>query len=141
MASATPESISEVLSLQLRATDAGGVADEIGRTWQAFEAALTPILGKRGVAALYQRSLHRARASHPWLCDPDETIPATIDLAALQAAIAGRDRESAAAGGRAFLQAFHDLLASLVGPSLTGRLLRPGWARPVRDTPAEDPAP
>jgi hypothetical protein len=141
MASATPPSFTEVLSSQFHETDAGGIADEIGRTWQTFEAALTPILGKRGVAALYQRSLHLARAGHPWLCDPAETIPATIDLPALKAAIVACDRDVAAAGSRAFLQSFHDLLASLVGPALTGRLLRPGWARSAGDAPAEDPAP
>ena len=44
----------------------------------------------------------------------------------------------AAAGGTALFQSFHELLASLVGASLTDRLLRSVWAHSSGASPAQD---
>ena len=44
-------------------------------------------------------------------------------------------------GGGALLQTFYELLASLVGPSLTERLLRSVWAHSSSGPPAQDTSP
>lgn len=99
------------------------IAASTTATWQAIDRALQPILGRRGVEALYWRSLQLAAGSHPWLVDDSESADGAMDLTALASAVAGQDAESADAGCRALLDHFKDLLVSLVGASLTDRLL------------------
>jgi len=121
--------------------DAAHIADAIVLIWQAIDAALHPILGQRGVASLYKRSLHLAGSVHPWLAGIQEGIPTSLDLAALKSAIEQQSSFDAAAGSGALLQTFYELLASLVGPLLTGQLLRSVWANSSSAAPAQDTLP
>ena len=121
--------------------DAVQVGDAMFAIWEEIDDALTPILGQRGMAALYDRSLHLAAAGHPWLAAPDERDPPAVGPAALKSALARRSSAVAMAGASAFLQTFHELLASLVGASLTERLLRPVWSIPSSGPPAQDTSP
>ena len=107
--------------------DAARIADALVSTCQRIDAALTPIIGQRGVAALYRRSLHLVAATYPWLAAAHPGVEAPIDLATLKSALAKQSGASAAAGGRALVRTFHDLLATLIGPSLTERLLLSVW--------------
>ena len=120
---------------------AAQVAAAAVATWQEIDAALAPIVGPRGVAALYRRSLHLTSAAHPWLAGASAGLHDAIDLAALDVVLARQDSASAAAGGDALLQTFHDLLATLVGASLTERLLRSVWANTSSGSPAQDATP
>ena len=107
---------------------------------QDIAAVLTPVLGARGVAALYQRALHVTRGSHAWLAEPLEIAQPSIDLVALKAAFARQDRAEATAAATAVLLTFHDLLASLIGSALSERLLEPVWAQSLRrPTPQDTP--
>lgn len=94
---------------------------------QEIEAALVPIVGQRGVDALFARSLQLSAKSHAWLNPSAEGIPVLFDARALREAIALRSAPEAAAGACFLLQNFCDLLAKLVGRSLTERLLRAPW--------------
>lgn len=129
--------------------DAAQIADAIVSTLRELEAALFPIIGRGGVAALYERSLHLTAPSHPWLSaanEGDQTrlsgtnegAPAPVDLAVLKAILAQQSSASAAAGGGAFLQTIYDLLTSLVGPSLAERLVRPAGTGSSSGLPAQD---
>ena len=124
--------------LARRAETAGQVADTMVSTWQAINAALSPIIGQRGVAVLYKRSLYLTGHAHPWLADMQEDSQATMDLVALKSVFAQQSNTHAAAAGGAFLQTFHELLSSLIGLSLTERLLRPVWAPFSSGPPAQD---
>jgi hypothetical protein len=124
--------------LARRAETAGQVADTMVSTWQAINAALSPIIGQRGVAVLYKRSLHLTGHAHPWLANMQEDSQDTMDLVALKSAFAQQSSTHAAAAGGAFLQTFHELLSSLIGLSLTERLLRPVWAPFSSGPPAQD---
>lgn len=126
------------VALARRAKTAGQVADAMASTWQAIDAALSPVIGHRGVAMLYKRSLHVTRAAHPWLTGTSEDGPATMDLVALKSVFAQQSSTHAIAAGGAFLQTFHELLSSLIGLSLTERLLRPVWAPFLSGPPAQD---
>lgn len=121
--------------------DAARTAGAIVALWEQVEAALTPIIGQRGVAALYRRSLYLAAAAHPWL-EPQQGPQATMDLAALKSAMTRQDSTDAAAGGVAVLQAFQTLLISLIGSSLTLRLLDAVWTppSPSSGSPTQDPS-
>ena len=126
----------------LRATDAEALADaaQIANAmvsiWLEIEASLAPVIGRRGMAALYQRCLCLTVASHPWLPVPAE-VPLTLDLPALQASVARQASAEALRGGSTLLHTFCELLGSLIGTSLARRLLGPLWESPADDAPRE----
>jgi hypothetical protein len=120
---------------------AAQIAEAVFTKCQAIEAALTPIIGLRGVAALHRRGLHLAARSHPWLADALPGEPASEGRAILKTLLSRQTSADAALGGAAFLQAFYDLLASLVGLSLTERLLRSAWIDFLGAPPAQDTSP
>jgi len=120
--------------------DSTRVADVVVSVWQDIGTALKPILGEQGVAALYERSLHRAGAAATGLVAP-EKIQRPMDLVALRAVLAQQSSAQAVAMGSALLQTFHDLLATLVGPLLTERLLRSVWTEFPGSLPGQDTSP
>lgn len=123
---------------------AAQVAAACAATWLEVEAALAPIIGRRGVAALGQRSLHLASAQYPWLDARHAGNPDTLDQALLVALLAPRHSDEAAAAASAFLQTFRELLSNLIGASLSERLLHNVWGPPdtaLRCAPAQNPTP
>ena len=127
-------------SLMQRASNgesAEPVVEVIVRAWREIDAALSPVIGKQGVAALYRRCLHIVAPTHPWLATTQPGIADALDLAALRSALSSQSSANAAAGGAATLEEFHELLASMVGHSLTGQLLRPVWANLFSTPPSQ----
>ena len=114
------------------------VADAAVAVWRDVDAALNSVIGLRGVAALYRRSLFLQRVNYPWLASALSGPATAMDLAALKTALAQQDSAVAAAAGGATLQTFYELLTNLVGPSLTERLLRTVWATLLGGTPTQD---
>lgn len=103
-------------------------------TWRHVAGALAPVIGELGVMALYDRSLRLAGAEFPWLL----TVPKAPQMGAaldhLRQCLAAReatDAAAVAAATSAHLCLFADLLAGLIGPSLSERLLRPVWGDPA----------
>ncbi len=117
---------------------AAQIAETVFAKCQAIVAALAPIIGLRGVAALHRRSLHLAGRNHSWLAERPPGEQPSEDLAVVKTLISRQTSADAALGGAAFLQAFHDLLASLVGLSLTERLLRSVWIDFMGASPTQD---
>ena len=115
-----------------RDADAAQIADAMVTTWQRIDAALAPVIGTRGVAALYERSRHLTGRTHPWLVD------AAIDPAALKSVVARQNETDAVLGCSAFVQTFDRLLGDLIGPSLAERLLGSAWADAASGPPARD---
>lgn len=114
--------------------------DEALPVWRKIDAALSPVIGQRGVAALYQRSLFLTCTDHPSLRPAYESAQRPGDFEALKAALVLPTGPAAEAANRALLQTFIDLLARLVGRALTERLLEsvlnPSSRGPaVQDTP------
>ena len=87
-------------------------------------AALEPILGREGVSALFERSLHRTSVDFPWLAEGIQALQSGTGLDGLEPTFARQDPAHAAAGGLAFFDAFYALLSSLVGLSLADQLLQ-----------------
>ncbi len=137
MSSANPEgrSITAPLAHRVAAgADAAQIASAVVNVWHEIDDALTPIVGAGGVVALYQRSLHLTAAAYPGLAlKANGGGPAQ-----LQSLLAQQNPADAAASGSAFLLTFHGLLSSLVGPSLTERLLRSVWAPLSSGPPPQD---
>ncbi len=114
------------------------IATAVFAIWIEIDDALTPIVGPQGLVALYRRTVHLAAAQYPWLAGRDEGVLTDTDPAVLKSVLAQRSSAEAAAGGSAFLHIFHELLASLIGPSLTARLLRSVWESPSSGRTAQD---
>jgi hypothetical protein len=120
------------------------IAATCGALWLELDEVLSPIIGHRGVNALGQRSLHLARAAHPWLAARQPGGPVILDSALLVSLLAQRSSDDSAAAGDAFLQTFRELLTSLIGDSLTERLLRTVWGPPdtsLNRPSVQDPEP
>lgn len=90
-----------------------------------MQAALSPVIGRGGVAALYRRALHLARNDYVWLAPACEGAVTPGDLSSLRAALCAQDAVTAAAAHDTIMRTLNDLLATLIGPALTERLLKP----------------
>ena len=124
---------------------AAQIADTAVQTWHEIHTALSPVIGPRGVQALYRRTLYLTRSTHPWLASGREASgrekPDPDDYADLRAALAQQTSAVAAAAHGALLHHFFDLLTSLIGGSLTERLLRSVWDRLPSGDAAQDTTP
>jgi hypothetical protein len=117
------------------------VAAMVASAFRGIDQALVPIIGQRGVAALYKRSVQLASHVHPWLPRPREGVHPPMDVSALTTELALQSPASAAAAGDQLLQTFGELLISLIGSSLTDRLLRPVWATLLSGASAQESTP
>lgn len=118
------------------------VADAAVAAWARIDRQLAPTVGRRGVAALFRRSVHIAQADRPWLAPVFEATAGegTEAVEALRAALAARDADVAAAASSQILAIFRDLLAGLVGENLA-QLLLPPDTDTTGDDPPKDSAP
>ena len=78
------------------------IATACAALWQELQAVLSPIIGARGVAALGQRSLQLASATHPWLVAGQPGGPHALDTSMLVPLLEQRSRDDAAAAGSTF---------------------------------------
>lgn len=117
------------------------IVDTILTVWREIEEALSPIIGHRGVAALFNRSLKLVSGTHSWLAGCLGDALEAPDPTALRSALLQQPAAEAAAAGAAVFQSFHGLLASLVGAPLTNQLLRSVWVPSTGTTSAQDLSP
>jgi hypothetical protein len=99
------------------------------------------VIGARGISALFKRSLHLAHADYPWLAAAYEGAVEPGDFTSLRAALSRQTGEHAAAAHDAMVQTFNDLLANLIGGSLTQRLLQSVWDHPSSGHAVQDNSP
>jgi hypothetical protein len=118
--------------------DAAAIAQAVVDCWRDVEAALSPIIGQRGVLAIYHRCMHVASATYVWLPRTPADPAAPMDLAALQTLFAQQPVAQALACGHEALLGFEHILSSLIGLSLAHRLLRAAWGAPAGGTPTQD---
>ncbi len=121
--------------------DARHVARAAVTIWRAIDDALSPVIGLRGSSALYRRSLHLARGAYPCLAAAYEGTSQPGDFSALEAALAQQTSMDAASAHDTLLQTFHDLLADLIGRSLTQRLLQAVWEPHSSGNAVQDDSP
>lgn len=108
------------------APKAGAFAEAALNTWEQVAARLVPVIGARGVAVLFSRSLHLTSTTFPWLAAARHGDHATL-LAGLKARLAASQAGAAAEASSVLLLTFVELLATLIGESLTDRLLGTVW--------------
>ncbi len=101
--------------------DAPGIAATAILTWVSVQSRLAPIIGEDGFRVLFARSLHRARVEHPWLAR--EAVQPDNPFSMLKASLESQADGSAEEGSRALMAHFKELLGSLIGEDLAGRLM------------------
>jgi hypothetical protein len=121
------------MTLVLRAgqhPNADTAAEATAATWREVAVQLTPVIGARGLDVLFNRALHQTSAAFPWLALAVDRGGSASPLPSLMSCLAGQQTSSATEASYTLLLTFTELLASLIGESLTTRLLAPVWAPP-----------
>lgn len=113
-----------LLSLVATGASSSQIAEIAVKKWQEIDAVLSPIIGREGMATLYKRALHLIRDDYPWLTAAHEGELAFGDFVALKSVLSERTSAEASAASLALYQRFYKTLVSLIGESLTDRLLK-----------------
>lgn len=111
--------------------DGTSLAETSLRAWERVVGQLAPVIGPRGVDALFRRAIHMTKSRFPWLEVTWETKDGAFPAASFLACLSARDPAVAAEGSLELLIAFTELLGTLIGIALTERLLGPIWAIPA----------
>ena len=119
------------------APDASVIAEATLNTWRQVTDRLAPVIGARGVDALFSRSLHVTSKTFPWLAMAGNDGNSAALLAGLKLRLAGQETAAAAQASYSLLVNFTELLATLIGASLTERLLAPVWRPPSPESEQE----
>lgn len=140
-----PQDLQRLIALLAQRAGGAVPAAEMGEVivgaWVQIDAALKPIVGSRSVAMLFKRSLFLTAATHAWLSEAADGLPEEMNLDGLRRALGERSSADIAVGGGALLKNFEALLASLVGSSLSERLLRSVWTNLLSGAAAKDSPP
>lgn len=120
--------------------DAMQIADAIVVVWSEIDSALAPIIGHGGVIALCKRSLYLAAQRHACLTDAYASIQSGGEFTDFKPVIAQQTGITVSVGDEVFQQ-FNGLLVSLIGSSLTERLLRSVWENSLAAPPAQEHLP
>jgi hypothetical protein len=113
--------------------DAASISETAVSTWRRVDAALSPIIGRSGVMALFRRSVFLTVGAYPWMVAVTAGDSRHDGLALLEQASSQQTGAVAAAANCALLQTFCDLLGGLIGAPLTERLLQSAWHGPSGD--------
>ena len=107
--------------------DIASIAEAIISILQGMDIALTPIIGQHGVIGLYRRSLHLCAFAHPRVARTYDGLPTAMDLIALKSVLVEQQDTDALFFGEVLLTTLYELLTTLIGHSLTARLLCDVW--------------
>jgi hypothetical protein len=108
--------------------DAMTIAAATVALWLQISARLVPVLGARGVEVLFSRALFLAGSSYSWLGGAWDRGRGAPSIDVVRARLGRQEAAVAVPASCEFLFVFTVLLATLIGDSLTDRLLGPVWA-------------
>jgi hypothetical protein len=98
--------------------------------WERLAAELSVIIGDRGFASLYSRSLNEAGSDFAWL-EPHPPKPPYDAFKLLASILETRTPAEAQAANAAVLNIFIDTLIILIGELVTNSILRTAWGDDV----------
>ncbi len=107
--------------------DAPAVAAAALRAYERLAHGLVPLIGEVGINAVCARSVHLTQRDFSWLARAGPAEPRDAPFTHVRASLERQDPAVATDAAIAVLATFGDLLASLIGDSLTTRLLREAW--------------
>jgi hypothetical protein len=94
--------------------------------WELMAAQIISVIGESGFSSIYARSLFLAQSTFPWLPD-DSTAAAEHRFAELKKSLDAQPASQAGEANSLLLLTFTDILASLIGETLTSHLLYLAW--------------
>lgn len=94
--------------------------------WQQLGSQLTSTIGRGGFNALFSRSLHITNSEFPWL-SAHVLSSSDEQFAELKNDLAKQSAAEAYKASNALLLTFTDILASLIGESLTTDIINSAW--------------
>ena len=106
------------------AGDARAIAEATLSTWHQMAALLTPVIGAKGVDILFRRALQQTSITFRWLTTAEDYEESSTTL---KTRLARRETDDAAEASYTLMVTFIELLATMIGESLTERLLRSLW--------------
>ena len=107
------------------------VADVSISLWVKLAAELVLLIGDGGFLPLYRRSVQLSAANFPWLQSASVEISlesGSTRFAGLKRSIEAQDADEASQASAFLLNTFIDMLARLIGETLTIGILRSAWA-------------
>lgn len=139
---ATPARRQTALRWLARETEGGHRARDLAaaaaRVYQKLAGSLSPIVGQVGAHALLSRSIHLATAEHAALAGLARADPAS-EAVSLKGRLETLEPEEITEAAVALFATFTGLLASLIGDTLTSRLLEDAWPGiPFGESSAEE---
>lgn len=110
------------------------VVDAAISLWEKLAAEIISIIGEGGFTSLYARSVFLAQSSFPWLAASLLAPQTDYRFAQLRISLAEQTPAHAGEANRLLLTTFTDILASLIGESLTASILRSAWGNDDSDS-------
>ena len=107
--------------------DAKAFAAAARRVYDALAGQLALLIGDGGVRALTARSLHLVQREFPWLAEAREPDPLEGGFAQVRSRLERQEPLLAMEAAAATLATLGGLLATLIGDTLTMRVLRAAW--------------
>lgn len=137
------EEFADLIFAQRFAKDANAsqIADAASATWRDINIALSPVIGQHGVVALIKRSIHLQHIRYPALQTLYGSSILPDEFSALHALLFKETATNAVLINNALLNTFYELLANLIGASLTNQLLHSVFATPSNGDPVQDTLP
>ncbi len=118
-------------------SDIAKIANAVVATLQDMNAALAPVIGERGVVALFRRSFIVC-SKNPRLAGMYDSLLPAMTLAEFKIVLLKQSAVNALYLGECLLTSLYQLLTTLIGPSLTAKLLRSVLQTSLSDTPPQD---
>lgn len=113
-------------------------ADAAIKLWEQMAVQIISIVGEDGFDSLYARSIFLNQATFPWLA-ANPLPKAEQRFAELKASLKGQAPAQASEANSLLLITFTDILASLIGESLTTRILHLAWGDDISTRVGKEP--
>ena len=120
-----------IASLMVQHTER--VADAATTLWEKLATEIISIVGEGGFDALYARSLFLTQSTFPWIAVCSLPLQTDSRFAALAMSLSDQTPEQAGAANSLLLITFTDIVASLIGETLTTGILRSAWGNVAAD--------
>jgi hypothetical protein len=102
--------------------------------WTQMAAQLILIIGAGGFDSLYARSVHLSQSSYPWLAVGSDLLKDDHCFSALKKSLSDQPPALATEANCLLLLTFTNILALMIGESLTTRILNSAWDIDPQDT-------
>jgi hypothetical protein len=101
--------------------------------WEKLATEVISIVGEGGFDSLYARSVFLSQSRFPWLAAGPSAPQAAHRFAPLKTSLAAQTPVQAGEANRLLLTTFTDIVASLIGETLTTGILRSAWGNAAAD--------